>query len=209
MKRTLKGSTMLGPLPPVMISSRLGEKDNIFTAAWTGVINTRPPKTYVSIRAERYSYNIIKESGVFVINLTPASLVGAADYCGTYTGAKVDKFAECGLTKEEATEIDAPMIAECPVSLECKVFDIIPLGSHDMFLADIVAVNVSEELFDREGKIHMERADLAAFLHGAYYTLGEKLDKIGCGIVKKGKPKIHKNAGKKRLEKKQKLFEKN
>ena len=204
MKRTLKGSTMLGPLPPVMVSSRLGDKDNIFTAAWTGTINTRPPKTYVSIRPERYSYNIIKESGVFVINLTPASLVGAADYCGTYTGAKVDKFAECKLTKEEATEINAPMIAECPVSLECKVFDIIPLGSHDMFLADIVAVNVSEELFDREGKIHMERGDLAAFLHGTYYSLGERLDKIGCGIIKKRKEKRGKNTPKRPSEKKQK-----
>lgn len=187
MKRTLKGSAMLGPLPPVMVSSRLGDKDNIFTAAWTGTINTRPPKTYVSIRPSRYSYDIIKESGVFVINLTPAALVGAADYCGTYTGAKVDKFENCGLTKEEATEINAPMIAECPVSLECKVFDIIPLGSHDMFLADIVAVNVAEELFDREGKIHMELAELAAFLHGTYYSLGERLDKIGCGIIKKGR----------------------
>ncbi len=195
---------MLGPLPPVMVSCRLGEKDNIFTAAWTGTINTRPPKTYVSIRDSRFSHNIIKESGVFVINLTPASLVGAADYCGTYTGAKVDKFKECALTKEEATLIDAPMIAECPVSIECKVFDVIPLGSHDMFLADIVAVNVSEKLFDIEGKIHMERADLAAFLHGTYYTLGEKLEKIGCGIVKKRITKTHKNLPKKRTEKKQK-----
>ena len=141
---------------------------------------------------------------MFVINLTPASLVGAADYCGTYTGTKVDKFAECKLTKEEATEINAPMIAECPVSLECKVFDIIPLGSHDMFLADIVAVNVSEELFDREGKIHMERGDLAAFLHGTYYSLGERLDKIGCGIIKKRKEKRGKNTPKRPSEKKQK-----
>ncbi|MBE6641533.1 MAG: flavin reductase family protein [Ruminococcaceae bacterium] len=204
MKKTLKGSTMLGPLPPVMVSCRLGDKDNIITAAWTGTINTRPPKTYVSIRPTRYSYNIIKKSGEFVINLTPASLVGAADYCGTYTGAKVDKFKECGLTKEEATEINAPMIAECPVSLECKVFDVIPLGSHDMFLADIVAVNVAEELFDGEGKIHMERADLVAFLHGAYYSIGEKLDKIGCGIVKKGSKKMAKNGPKKTPEKKKK-----
>ena len=204
MKRTLKGSTMLGPLPPVMVSCRSGDKDNIITVAWTGTINTRPPKTYVSIRPTRHSYEMIKESGEFVINLTPASLVWAADHCGTYTGAKEDKFEACHLTREPATEVIAPMIAECPVSIECKVFDIIPLGSHDMFLADIVAVNVDEKLFDREEKIHMERAELAAFLHGAYYELGDKLDVIGCGIVKKKTVRTVKKHPKNIVEKKKK-----
>ncbi|MBR2454087.1 MAG: flavin reductase family protein [Clostridia bacterium] len=191
MKKTLKGSAMLGPLPPVMVSARLGDKDNIFTAAWTGMINTRPPKTYVSIRPERHSYEMIKQSGEFVINLTPEGLVREADFCGTYTGAKIDKFEACSLTREEATEVNAPMIAECPVSIECKVFDIVPLGSHDMFLADIVAVNVSEELFDKDGKIRMDKARLVSYVHGTYYGLGEKLAAIGCS-TKKAVKKAHK-----------------
>ena len=186
-KEKWKGGTLLAPVPPVMVSCGTVEKPNIITIGWTGLINTIPPKTYISVRPSRFSYDIIKESGEFAINLTPVSLVKEADWCGIHTGRKVDKFAKCKLTPDAANEISAPLIMECPISLECKVFDIIPLGSHDMFLADIVAVNVAEELFDREGKIHMELAELAAFLHGTYYSLGERLDKIGCGIIKKGR----------------------
>ena len=185
MKRQMKGSALLGPLPAVLVSCAAGEEKNVFTAAWTGMINTRPPKTYVSIRPSRYSYRLIRESGVFVLNLTTQALVSAADFCGTYTGAKVDKFARCALTPEPATVVSCPMIAESPVSLECRVTDVMPLGSHDLFLADVVAVQVDESLFDRNGRILMERAEPVAFLHGGYYALGECLGTIGCGIVKK------------------------
>ena len=186
-KKTLKGGALVCPLPPTMVSCGDMESSNIITIGWTGILNTVPPKTYISVRPTRHSYNIIKESGEFVINLTPAVLVKEADYCGIYTGKKVDKFAKCKLTKEEATVVSCPMIAECPVSIECKVTDIVPLGSHDMFMADIVAVNVNEELFDKDGKFHLEKADLIAYAHGEYFTLGKRLGNIGFSTNKKKK----------------------
>ena len=186
-KKTLKGGALVCPLPPTMVSCGDMESSNIITIGWTGILNTVPPKTYISVRPTRHSYNIIKESGEFVINLTPAALVKEADYCGIYTGKKVDKFAKCKLTKEQATVVSCPMIAECPVSIECKVTDIVPLGSHDMFMADIVAVNVNEELFDKDGKYHLEKADLIAYAHGEYFTLGKRLGNIGFSTNKKKK----------------------
>lgn len=182
-----RGGALIAPLPPVMVSSGDMEKSNIMTVAWTGIINTIPAKTYISVREKRHSYNIIKESGEFVINLTPASLIKAADYCGIYTGAKVDKFAKCNLTREEATEVKCPLIAESPLSLECRVTEVIPLGSHDMFLADIVAVDVDEELLDKDGKLHLDRAGLAAFAHGEYFELGKKIGTFGFSATKKKK----------------------
>lgn len=182
-----KGSTLLGPLPPVMVTCGTMEESNIITVAWTGILNTHPPKTYVSIRPQRHSYHIIKESGEFTLNLTPAHLIRAADYCGMYTGAKVDKFAKCGLTKEEGSEVACPSIAECPLSLECRVTDIVPLGTHDMFIADIVSVRADEALLDENGKLCMERADLAAFAHGEYFALGKKIGQFGFSAVKKKK----------------------
>ena len=186
-KKTLKGGALVCPLPPTMVSCGDMESSNIITIGWTGILNTVPPKTYISVRPTRHSYNIIKESGEFVINLTPASLVKEADYCGIYTGKKVNKFEKCKRTKEEATVVSCPMIAECPVSIECKVTDIVPLGSHDMFMADIVAVNVAEELFDKDGKFHLEKADLIAYAHGEYFTLGKRLGNIGFSTNKKKK----------------------
>lgn len=186
-KKTLKGGALVCPLPPTMVSCGDMESSNIITIGWTGILNTVPPKTYISVRPTRHSYNIIKESGEFVINLTPAALVKEADYCGIYTGKKVDKFAKCKLTKEQATVVSCPMIAECPVSIECKVTDIVPLGSHDMFMADIVSVNVNEELFDKDGKFHLEKADLIAYAHGEYFTLGKRLGNIGFSTNKKKK----------------------
>jgi flavin reductase (DIM6/NTAB) family NADH-FMN oxidoreductase RutF len=182
-----KGSTLLGPLPTVMVSCGSMEKSNIITVAWTGVLNTHPPKAYVSIRPQRHSYQIIKESGEFTLNLVPATLVRTADYCGMYTGAKVDKFAKCNLTKEEGFEVACPSIAECPLSLECRVTDIVPLGTHDMFIADIVSVRADETLLDESGKLCMERADLAAFTHGEYFALGKKIGKFGFSTAKKKK----------------------
>ena len=182
-----KGSTLLGPVPPVMVSCGDMEKSNIITVAWCGITNTVPPKTYISVRPERYSHAILKEKGEFVINLTPSSLAKKADFCGMYTGRKVDKFKECGFTKEKATKIDVPMIGECPISIECRVTDVIPLGSHDMFLADILAVNVEKSLLEGE-KLCINRAHLCAFAHGEYYKLGERIGKFGFSVKKKKMP---------------------
>ena len=188
-KRTLKGGALVCPLPPTMVSCGDMENSNIITIGWTGILNTIPPKTYISVRPTRHSYEIIKEKGEFVINLTPSNLVKEADYCGIYTGKKVNKFEKCKLTKEQATQVSCPMIAECPVSIECKVTDIVPLGSHDMFMADIVAVNVHEELFDKDDKMRLDKANLVAYAHGEYYELGKKIGKFGFSTNKKKKKK--------------------
>ena len=132
---------------------------------------------------------MIKEKGEFVINLTPSNLVKEADFCGIYTGKKVNKFEKCKLTKIKGTQVDCPMIEECPISIECKVTDIIPLGSHDMFMADIVAINVDENLFDKEGKMHFEKANLISYMHGEYYELGKKIGRFGFSTDKKKKKK--------------------
>ena len=182
-----KGSTLLAPLPPMMVSCGTDEHPNIITVAWTGITNTIPPKTYISVRPQRHSYALIKETGCFTINLTPASLIRQADYCGMYTGAKVNKFEKCHLTPEKGINVPCPSIAECPISLECRVCDVIPLGSHDMFLADIVTVSVDESLLDASGKLCLERAHLAAFAHGEYYEVGTCIGKFGFSAVKKHK----------------------
>lgn len=186
-KVSWKGGALIAPLPPVMVSCGSEEDKNIITVAWTGIINTIPPKTYISLRPSRHSYGIIKESGEFVINLTPASLIRAADYSGMYTGAKKDKFRECSLTPEECEHVSCVGIAESPLSLECKVSEIIPLGTHDMFLADIVGVLVDESLLDKNGKLHIERAGLAAYAHGEYFELGRRIGTFGFSATKKKK----------------------
>ena len=183
-----RGGALLGPVPPVMVSCGDMEKSNVVTVAWTGILNTIPPKTYISLRPSRYSYEIIKDKGEFVINLTTAELVRTADSCGVYTGRKVDKFAKYGLTKAEAFEVSTPVIGESPLSLECRVTDIVPLGSHDMFIADVVAVDVDESLLDKDGKLHLDRAHLAAFAHGEYFELGRRIGTFGFSVKKKKKP---------------------
>ena len=145
-----KGSTLLAPVPPTMVSCGTMEKPNIITVAWTGIVNSQPPMTYISVRPSRYSYELIKQSGEFVINLTPASLVRQADWCGVKSGREVDKFEACKLTPLAANQVSAPLIAECPINLECRVRTVTPLGSHDMFLADIVGVNVDEQYLDEK-----------------------------------------------------------
>ena len=182
-----RGGALLAPAPPALVTCGDMEQSNIITVAWAGIINTHPPRTYISVRPQRHSYHIIKESGEFTLNLTPARLIRAADFCGMYTGAKVDKFARCHLTREEGLTVSCPAIAECPLSLECRVTQIIPLGTHDMFLADIVAVRAEESLLDAKGKLCIERADLAAFAHGEYFSLGKKLGSFGFSAVKKKK----------------------
>ncbi len=187
-KVTWQGGALIAPIPAVMVSLGDMEYSNIITVAWCGITNTIPPKTYISVRPQRHSYNILKEKKEFVINLTPSSLAKKADLCGIYTGKKVDKFQKCGFTKERASVVDAPMISECPISIECRVTDIIPLGSHDMFLADIVAVNVENSLL-QDGKLCINRAHLCAFAHGEYYKLGERIGKFGFSVKKKNKSK--------------------
>ena len=188
-KMKWKGGALVAPVPPVMVSCGNMESSNILTIAWTGIINTIPPKTYISVRPSRHSYSIIRERGEFVINLTTAELVRSADFCGVHTGAKVDKFARCGLHKESATAVAAPLIAESPLALECRVTDVLPLGSHDLFLADVVAINVDESLIDEKGKLCLDRAGLAAFAHGEYFSLGKKLGSFGFSVRKKNKNK--------------------
>ena len=186
-KTKWRGGTLLAPVPPALVTCRDGECDNVLTIAWTGIVNSDPPKTYISVRPSRHSYGIIKNSGVFAINLTTKSLVRAADWCGVFTGAKVDKFERCRLTKEPANEINCPILAESPLVLECCVTDVVSLGSHDMFLADIVAVDVEESLLDESGKLHLERAELVAYSHGEYFELGKRLGKFGYSVAKKKK----------------------
>ena len=186
-KTMWKGGTLLGPLPPVLVTCGTMDEANIITIAWTGICNTIRPKSYISIRPQRYSYSIIKDSGEFVIHLTPTSLIRAADWCGIHTGRKVDKFAKWNLTKEPASAVAPPLIAQCPLALECRVDRILPLGSHHMFLADIVAVDVEKSLIDDAGKLHLERANLAAFAHGAYYALGKQMASFGFSVRKKRK----------------------
>lgn len=183
-KVTWQGGALVAPVPAVMVSCGDMESSNIITVAWCGITNTVPPKTYISVRPSRHSYNIIKESGEFVINLVPSALAKKADFCGIHTGKKVDKFEKCGFTKERASNVSAPLIGECPISIECKVTDIIPLGSHHMFLADILAVNVEKNLLE-DGKLCINRAHLCAFAHGEYYKLGERIGKFGFSVKNK------------------------
>ncbi len=184
-KEKWKGGALLSPVPPALVSCGTIERANVLTIAWTGIINSDPPKTYVSIRPSRYSYGIIKETGEFVINLTTTELVRAADFCGVHSGAHKDKFALCGLTPEPSYEVGAPSIAESPVSLECRVFDIIELGTHHMFLADIIAVGVDPEYVDAKGKLRLDKCSLAAYSHGDYFELGKKIGSFGFSVKKK------------------------
>lgn len=186
-KISWKGGALLAPLPPVLVTCGTPEKPNVLTVAWTGIISTQPPKTYISLRPSRYSYGLVKDSGEFVINLPTAALVRAVDFCGVRSGKTVDKFAAAGLTAECATVVGCPMLAESPVGLECRVADLVHLGSHDMFIADIVAVAVDERLLDGGGKLRLDRCGLLAFAHGEYFELGKKLGSFGFSVRKKPK----------------------
>lgn len=180
-----KPGTMLSPLPAVMVSCGTMEKPNIITIAWTGIVNSDPPMTYVSVRKERFSHDLIAQSGEFVINLTTASLTRATDLCGVKSGRDTDKFALAKLTAEPATKVSAPMIAQSPVSLECKVKQVLELGSHDMFLAEIVAVNVEESLLDEKGKLHLTKCGLLSYSHGEYFAQGKRIGSFGSSVRKR------------------------
>ncbi len=184
-KKSFKPGTMLNPVPVVMVSCGDENESNIFTAAWTGIVNSVPPMTYVSIRKERHSYGIIKRTGEFVINLCTESLAFATDYCGVKSGRDVDKFKEQKLTPEPSEKVAAPLIGESPVNLECKVKEIHEYGSHDMFVAEIVNVRASEELIDASGRIRLDRAGLICYNHGEYFGLKKQaLGRFGYSVMK-------------------------
>lgn len=180
-----KGSTQLSPVPAVLVTCKSGDTVNVFTVAWTGIVCSQPPKTYISVRPERFSYGLIAESGEFVLNLTTVEMCRAVDFCGVRSGRDVDKFAACSLETEPAETVAAPLLKDSPVSLECRVTDRISLGSHEMFLADIVAVRAEESLLDKTGKLCLEKASLLAYSHGSYHALGKRLGGFGDSVRKK------------------------
>ena len=185
-KQYWKPGNMLYPLPAVMVSCRReGEKPNIITLAWTGTVCSDPAMVSISVRPERYSYDIIKETGEFVINLVTKDLVSAMDYFGVRSGRDVDKFRQMGLTPLPSKYITAPGIQESPVNIECRVKDVIPLGSHDMFLAEVAGVTVEDGYINESGKFELNQTGLVAYSHGEYFELGKKLGKFGYSVEKK------------------------
>ena len=177
-RQSFAPGALTAPLPPTLVTVGEGDRANIITIGWTGILCTIPPKTYISVRESRHSHGLLKEFGEFVINLPSADLAREVDYAGIYTGAKVDKFEKCKFTKVDSQEVGAPTIGECPIAIECRVTDVISYGSHDCFVADIVAVSCREEILD-EGRICYDKANLLAYAHGEYFALGEKLGKFG------------------------------
>lgn len=187
-KEIWKPGNMLYPLPVVMVSmaDRDGRK-NIITIAWAGTVCTNPPMVSISVRPERYSYPILRETGEFVVNLTTRELAYATDYCGVKSGRDVDKFAVLGLTPLPGREVAAPLIGESPVSLECRVRQVLPLGSHHMFLAEVAAVHADKKYMDEKHKFHLEKAEPIVYSHGAYLVCGEQLGTFGFSVKKKGR----------------------
>lgn len=186
-KVTWKSGTFIYPLPAVMVSCGTMEESNIITVAWTGIINTDPAMCYISVRPTRHSYEMIKKTGEFVINLTTKDLAYATDWCGVKTGVKVDKFKEMKLTKEKANFVNCPMIKESPVSVECKVKEIRELGSHHMFVAEILGINADEKYINENGAFDISKCDLIAYSNGNYYSLGKKIGRFGFSVQKKKK----------------------
>lgn len=180
-----KPGTLEYPLPAVMVSCGDMGKSNVMTAAWTGIINSDPAMCYVSIRKERYSYNIIKKTREFVINLTTESLCRKTDWVGVRTGAKIDKFKEMNLSKEKATKVKCPLIAESPINLECSVAQTIDLGSHTMFLANILSVDVDDKYINSKGALDISKCNLIAYANGSYFSLGKRLGTFGYSVRKK------------------------
>lgn len=188
LKETWKPGNMLYPLPVVMVScQRPEERPNIITVAWAGTVCSDPAMLSVSVRKERYSHRILKETGEFVVNLVTKELVYATDFCGVKSGRDVDKFKETGLTPIPSTYVKAPSIMESPVNLECRVTEVLELGSHDMFLAEVEGVTVDKDFIDEKGKFHLNDTGLVTYSHGEYFLLGEKLGKFGYSVQKKSK----------------------
>lgn len=184
-RKIWKPGTFLYPLPVVMVSCGSMEKSNIITVAWTGIINTDPAYVYVSIRKERYSYDIINKTKEFVINLTNEKLARATDWCGVKSGAKVDKFKEIHLTKEKANFVKCPLIKESPVSVECQVIETKDMGSHTMFVGKVLSIDADEKYIDEKGAFDISKCNLIAYSNGHYYSLGKKIGKFGFSVAKK------------------------
>lgn len=186
MSKTIwKPGTFIYPLPVVMVSCGNMENSNIITVAWTGIVNTEKPMCYISVRKERYSHNIIKNTKEFAINLTTKSLAYATDWCGVKTGAKVDKFMEMHLTKEKANFVKCPLIKESPVSIECKVKEIKEMGTHDMFIAEVLSIDADEKYIDEKGAFDITKCDLISYANGKYFALGKQIGKFGYSVQKK------------------------
>lgn len=184
-----KGGTLLSPVPVVLVTCGTVEKPAGLTIGWTGITCSDPPKTYISVRPERNSHDIIKETGEFVINMMPSSFVRQVDYCGIKSSKNEDKLAKMKLIPTASNNISAPQIAQAAISMECRVTDVIPLGSHDMFMADILSVNIDKSLIDERGRLKIEQAGLMAYAHGTYFALGKKIGSFGYSV----KPKRPKN----------------
>ena len=197
-KVSWKSGTFIYPIPAVMVSCGDMEKSNIITVAWTGILNTNPATVYISVRPTRYSYNIIKETKEFAINLTTIKLARATDWCGVKTGAKFDKFKEMNLHKEKANFINCPLIKESPVSIECKVKEIKNLGSHHMFIADVLSIDADDKYIDENGAFDISKCDLIAYANGGYYSLGKKVGKFGYSVQKKKRRNSSKSLDRKR-----------
>lgn len=189
-RKFFKGGALIAPVPAALVTCGTeGGKRNVLTAAWTGIINTRPPMAYVSIRPERHSHSIIMETGEFVINLTTSKMAKEVDFCGMKSGSKLDKFAGCRFETVKAETVDCPVILSSPLALECKVRETKELGSHTMFIADITGVTADERYIDSKGKINLQQAGLMAYSHGEYFALGRKLGDFGFSVRKKGAAK--------------------
>ena len=184
-KIKLGAGTLLAPLPAVLVTCGDSENANIITIAWTGILCTKPPVMYISVRPERYSYGIIKEKGEFAVNLTTSAMVRQTDLCGVKTGASGDKFKMSGLHKTDSFMISAPIIEESPLSLECRVRKIIPMGTHDIITADILCADADERYIDSKGKLNLQQSGIMAYSHGEYFSLGKKLGSFGFTVAKK------------------------
>jgi flavin reductase (DIM6/NTAB) family NADH-FMN oxidoreductase RutF len=186
-KRVLRAGNMLNPTPVVMVScGDTVDEYNIITVAWTGTLCSDPPLCYISVRPSRHSYGIIQRTGEFVINLVSQELAAVADWCGVRSGKDYHKFMETGLTPVRGTKVTAPMIKEAPVSIECKVQKVVPLGTHDMFVAEVLAVHADDALFNRKtDALELQRANLVTYSHGHYYNLGKIIGKFGFSVEKK------------------------
>ncbi len=199
-KQIWKPGNMLYPVPAVVVSvADKAGKDNLITVAWTGTVCSDPAMTYISVRKERWSHHMLMENGEFVINLTNEKILKAVDYCGVRSGRDEDKFAASGLTRGKAEKVSVPVVAESPVNIECRVKQVIELGSHDMFLAEVAAVQVDEAYLDEKGRLDLKKAELVAYSHGSYMALGKELGTFGFSVRKKVPAKV-KSVSKKRKD---------
>lgn len=184
-KEHWKGGTLLAPVPPALVTVGTMENPNVLTIGWTGILNTIPPKTYISVRKERHSFGMLMDTKEFVINLPSADLVKAVDFCGVRSGKDLDKFKEMKLTPIPAEKVSSPLISQCPLHLECKVTETVDLGTHTMFFADIVGTDVAQECINKDGKLEIEKCNLLAYAHGTYFALGKQLGTFGYSVKKK------------------------